>query len=340
MNVEYLYGKPEATADFKCLPEDFIVDEVLGIDLTGKGEHVCLHIIKKQINTLDVAKKIGKLAGTHVKNVSYAGLKDRHGVCSQWFSVPVPIKTEIDFKALNDDYIFVANQVRHNRKLRIGCHSGNRFTIKLRNISKPLDVLSRINAVRQGVPNYFGEQRFGHDAHNLTLAERMFAGEHIRDRKLRSMVISAARSHIFNQIVSMRVKEHGLAKTWHREIFLLNGSNAFFEADISDENISRLVSGDICLSAPLVGKGEKGLIDQEKHFLKEFSAWHHGLADLGLKNERRALRLIPADLNVKTLSKESIELSFALPKGTFATAILRELVNYTDVNKHASENKE
>ena len=340
MELHYLYGRPEAVADFKSQPEDFIVDEILDIELTGEGEHVCLHIIKKQINTLDVAKKIAKQAGTHVKNVSYAGLKDRHGVCSQWFSVPVPIKKDVDFTELNDDFIFVAQQKRHNRKLRTGCHSGNRFTITLRNIDKPLDILSRINAVRQGVPNYFGEQRFGHDGHNLTMAERMFAGEHIRDRKLRSIVISAARSHIFNQLVSMRVKEHGLAKTWHREIFMLEGSNAFFEDDISDENIARLTSGDICLSAPLVGKGEKGLIEQEKQFLEAFSAWHHGLAELGLKNERRALRLLPIDLEVKTLSSNSIELRFALPKGAFATAVLRELVNYVDVNKSAFANKE
>ncbi|RJE76607.1 tRNA pseudouridine(13) synthase TruD [Pseudoalteromonas sp. MSK9-3] len=332
-DLNYLYGEPLSTADYKTSAEDFVVDEILDIELTGEGEHMCLQVIKKGENTQYVAKMIAKFANVAPRDVSYAGLKDRHGVTSQWFSVPVPIKQSIDFTELNSDSVFVIKQIRHNRKLRTGCHSGNKFQITLRHISTPLDILSRINAVRQGVPNYFGEQRFGHDGHNLHMAERMFAGERIRDKKLRGIIISAARSHIFNAIVSQRVAEHGLAKTWHKEVFMLSGSNAFFEENISDDTISRLTSGDILLSAPLVGKGEKGLTEQEKTWLLPFSAWQEGLAELGLKNERRALRLIPQGLEVKTLDETTIKLSFSLPKGTFATALLRELVKHRDASK-------
>ncbi|MFY8273034.1 tRNA pseudouridine(13) synthase TruD [Pseudoalteromonas sp. SSDWG2] len=327
-NLNYLYGKPSATAVFKQQPEDFIVDEELGFELDGSGEHVCLHIIKRGINTVALAKRIAKLAKTSPKNVSFAGQKDRQGVCSQWFSVPVPVKTNIDFSALNDEQVFVAKQVRHGRKLRTGCHRGNRFTITLRDVSNPLDVLSRINAVRQGVPNYFGEQRFGHGGHNLTMAQRMFDGEVIRDRKLRSMVISAARSYIFNAIVSLRVAEHGLAKTLRHEVFMLSGSNAFFNDAITVENIRRLVEGDIELSAPLAGKGDKGLVDEEKNWLKPYQNWVEGLADIGLKTERRMLRLYPENLTVKMPNETTIELGFSLKKGCFATAVLRELVDY------------
>jgi tRNA pseudouridine13 synthase len=331
--LNFLYGEPQSQGDFKTNPEDFMVDEILDIPLTGEGEHVCLQIVKKGENTQFVAKQIAKLAGVAPRDVSYAGLKDRHGVCTQWFSVPVAIKKDIDFSQLNNDGLFVLQQIRHNRKLRTGCHSGNQFKIILRNVDVPLDILSRINAVRQGVPNYFGEQRFGHDGHNLEMAERLFAGEHIRDKKLRGIVISAARSHVFNHIVSKRVSEHGLAKTWHREVFLLSGSNAFFEEDISDETIARLSSGDILLSAPMVGKGEKGLVAQEKSWLEPYSAWQQGLGQLGLKTERRALRLIPQDLSVETIDKSTIKLTFSLPKGTFATAVLRELVRHRDASK-------
>lgn len=331
--LNYLYGKPLSTANFKTYAEDFVVDELLDIELSGEGEHVCLQIIKKGENTQYVAKMLAKFASVAPRDVSYAGLKDRHGVCSQWFSVPVPIKKSIDFTELNSDSIFVLKQVRHNRKLRTGCHVGNQFQITLRDVSDPLDILSRINAVRQGVPNYFGEQRFGHDGHNLKMAERMFNGERIRDKKLRGIIISAARSHIFNALVSLRVAEHGLAKTWHREVFMLNGSNAFFEECISDDTIARLTSGDILLSAPLVGKGDKGLIAQEQNWLQPFSLWKNGLAELGLKNERRALRLIPQDLTVKTVDSTTIKLTFSLPKGTFATALLRELVVHRDASK-------
>ncbi|WP_125779427.1 tRNA pseudouridine(13) synthase TruD [Pseudoalteromonas rubra] len=338
-DLNYLYGEPLARAEFKSQPEDFMVDEILDIDFTGEGEHVCLQIVKKGENTAFIARKLAEFAGVAPRDVSYGGLKDRHGVCTQWFSVPVPIKQELDFSTLNCDSLFVLKQVRHNRKLRTGCHKGNRFTITLRNVSEPLDLLSRVNAVRQGVPNYFGEQRFGHDGYNLEMAQRLFDGERIRDKKLRGLVISAARSHIFNQLVSRRVAEHGLAKTWHREVFMLSGSNAFFEEDISDELIVRLLEADIVLSAPMLGKGEKGLTALEIEWLKPFADWWQGLGALGLKNERRALRVIPENLAVKTLDATTVQLSFDLPKGCYATAILRELVHHEDVSHRNYDKK-
>lgn len=331
-SLNYLYGKPQSQGDFKQNPEDFVVEEVLDIEFTGEGEHVCLQIIKRGENTAYLAKQIAKFASVAPRDVSYAGLKDRHGVCTQWFSVPVPIKKHIDFSQLNSDSMVVINQIRHNRKLKTGCHKGNRFVITLRNVTNHLDVLSRINAVRQGVPNYFAEQRFGHDGHNLTMAERLFSGEQIRDKKLRGIVISAARSYIFNQIVSNRVKEHGLAKTWQREVFLLSGSNAFFEDDLNDEIVERLSQGDILLSAPLVGKGEKGLTEVERIWLEKFADWHQGLASLGLKNERRSLRVVPKDLQVKTIDPKTLQLNFELPKGCYATSVLRELIEHKDVS--------
>ncbi|AOT10163.1 tRNA pseudouridine(13) synthase TruD [Pseudoalteromonas luteoviolacea] len=331
-SLNYLYGKPLSQGNFKHNPEDFVVEEILDIEFTGEGEHVCLQIIKRGENTAYLAKQIAKFAGVAPRDVSYAGLKDRHGVCTQWFSVPVPIKKHIDFSQLNSDSLVVINQIRHNRKLKTGCHRGNRFEITLRNVTNHLDVLARINAVRQGVPNYFAEQRFGHDGHNLTMAERLFSGEHIRDKKLRGIVISAARSHIFNQIVSRRVIEHGLAKTWHREVFLLSGSNAFFEDDLNDDIVERLNQGDILLSAPLVGKGKKGLTETELSWLEEYTSWREGLAELGLKNERRSLRVIPNSLSVKTIDDATLKLNFELPKGCYATSVLRELIEHKDVS--------
>ena len=338
--LNYLYGAPLSKADFKTTAEDFMVDEDLGIEFTGSGEHVCLQVVKKGENTQYVAKLIAQKAGVSPRDVSYAGMKDRHGVCSQWFSVKVPIKKHIDFTELNSESVFVISQQRHERKLRTGCHKGNKFTITLRNVTHPLDILCRINAVRAGVPNYFGEQRFGRDGHNLVMAEKMFAGERIRDKKLRGIIISAARSHVFNQIVSLRVAEHGLAKTMHREVFMLSGSNAFFEDAISDENIARLASGDIMMSAPMVGKSEKGLTEQEKTWLAPYQAWCDGLGELGLKNERRMLRLIPQELSVETLDERTLKLSFGLPKGCFATALLRELVDYTDASPRERKEKD
>ncbi|CCQ09558.1 tRNA pseudouridine 13 synthase [Pseudoalteromonas luteoviolacea B = ATCC 29581] len=340
LTLNYLYKPPSATADFKSKAEDFIVDELMDIDFTGEGEHVCLEVVKRGENTLTIAKAIAKTAGVALREVSYAGLKDRHGVCTQWFSVPVAIKKHIDFAVLNNENCMVIRQIRHNRKLRTGCHKGNRFTITLRNVSDVRAILARVNAVRQGVPNYFGEQRFGFDGHNLNMAERMFNGEPIRDKKLRGIVISAARSHLFNHIVSSRVEAHGIAVSWPREIFLLEGSNAFFEEDLNDQNVARLLSGDIHLSAPLYGRGDRGIVEQEKAWLTDFTTWCDGLGELGLKMERRALRLVPKNFAVETIDDNTIKLSFELPKGTFATAVLRELVQYQDVSKVVSEESE
>ena len=332
-NLSYLYGKPQSSAKFKACAEDFVVDEILGFEPSGEGEHVCLLVVKKGENTQYVAKQIAKFAGVLIKDVSYAGLKDRHGVCSQWFSVPVPIKKQIDFSGLNSESVFVLKQVRHNRKLKTGCHKGNQFTIKLTGVSQPLDVLSRINAVRQGVPNYYGPQRFGHDGNNLALAERFFDGEQIRDKKLRSIVISAARSHIFNQLVSKRVAQDGIAKTRHEEVFLLSGSNSFFKEPISIATINRLAEGDLCLSAPLVGKdNDKALTPFEREWLGEFTEWWQKLAELGLKTERRNMRLYPEQLTLVQMDEDSITVSFALEKGCFATSVLRELALIEDAS--------
>ena len=338
--LNYLYGKPLSTADFKAQPEDFMVDEVLGFELSGEGEHVCLQVVKKGENTQFVAKLIANHAGVNSRDVSYAGLKDRHGVCTQWFSVPVPIKKHIDFRELNSDSVFIVQQVRHGRKLRTGCHKANKFTIRLRNVSQPLDVFCRINALRSGVPNYFGEQRFGRDGHNLEMAQRMFAGERIRDKKLRGLIISAARSYVFNQIVSLRVKEHGLAKTMHEEVFLLDGSNAFFKEPINSNNLNRLAAGDIALSAPMIGKGDAALTEQELTWLAEYQSWRDGLVELGLKTERRLIRLIPQGLTITEEDKQTLVIEFSLAKGCFATALLRELVLYQDVSPSNKEQKD
>lgn len=339
-DLTYLYGEPNSSANYKTTAEDFCVDEELGFELTGEGEHVCLQILKKGENTQFIAKKVAKVAGVPVKNVSYPGLKDRHAVTSQWFSVPVPIKKSIDFSSLNSETVKVLKTVRHNRKLRTGCHLANRFTITLRSCTDVYDILSRVNAVRQGVPNYFGPQRFGHDGHNLVLAEQLFSGTPIHDRKLRSIVISAARSSIFNRVVSDRVAKFGISKTMHEEVFLLNGSNAFFKEQISLETINRLASGDLHLSAPLVGKGEKAVTEQEREWLKPFEHWCLSLAELGLKGERRNMRLYPRDFEVNNVDTDAITISFSLAKGCFATAILREIAICKDVSKENGINDE
>lgn len=328
--LAYLHGKPQVSADFRTVDEDFAVEEVLGFELSGEGQHLCLFIEKRGENTQYVAKQIAELAGKRVRDVSYGGLKDRHAVTRQWFSVDVGMNSTLDFTALNSDSVKILKQVRHNKKLRIGAHKANRFVITLRNISDLTAFNSRIEAIKtQGVPNYFGEQRFGNNGSNLHLAQRMFGGENIRDRKIRSLVISAARSWLFNLQVSHRLARSLFAKPLDGDIFRLHGSRSYFSENPSDDILRRLAQKDIQIAAVLPGEGQ--LTTGRAHELEieaigEFKSWADGLADMRVKADCRPLVLFAEQLKVETFEDNSASISFELPVGSFATAVLREWV--------------
>ena len=331
--LAYLHGEPTTKALFKQQDEDFIVEEVLGFELTGEGEHVCLFIEKQGENTQFVAKKIASYADVKPREVSYAGLKDRHGITRQWFSVPVPIKKELDWTDFSTETIRILKVQRHNKKLRTGCLLGNRFIVTLKEVSDIENVQSRCEQVqKQGVPNYFGLQRFGHDGNNLGLFQRMVEGERIRDKKLKGLIISSARSLIFNRIVSTRLSQHGMMPM-NGDAFLLSGSRSFFSSSVDEEIQSRLASGDIQLSAPLVGKGnpssEEDAFAFEQASIAEWQPWADALVDLDVKSERRGMLLKPEGMQWDIdEGNRSMTLRFFLPSGAYATAVIRELVYF------------
>lgn len=339
-HLAYLHGKPQVQGDFRTFDEDFVVEEVLGFEPSGEGQHVCLFVQKRGQNTQFVAKQLAELAGIRVRDVSYGGLKDRHAVTRQWFSVEVPVKTHIDFSQLDSDTIKVLKQIRHNKKLRIGAHRANRFTIVLRNISDMDGFKSRIEAIAtQGVPNYFGEQRFGNGGSNLYMAQRMFSGENIRDRKIRSLVISAARSWLFNLQVSMRLSKGVFAKPLDGDIFRLSGSRSFFTEQINDEIIERLKQRDIQIAAVLPGEGqltERDADELVQQAISEYQSWADGLSDMRVKADCRPLALFAEHLNVEELADHAVKLGFELPVGSFATAVLREWVQLVDCSSRTN----
>ncbi len=303
----YAYGAPEAEAFFRTKPEDFYVDEALGFELEGSGEHVFLRIEKTGDNTTWVAGQIARLAAVEKNSVGYAGLKDRHAVTRQWFSVYLPKGDEPDWSLLEGDSIKLLDVQRHTRKLRRGDHQLNHFVIRLRGVTGDKATLdTRLKYIAtEGVPNYFGLQRFGIDGGNLQQAHDLLVnGKRIKNRQQRGMMLSAARSYLFNLVLSDRIG----GGDWE----------ALLPGDPSIEGQP---------SAPLWGRGRSLSSDEcllrEQQTLADWSAWCDGLEHVGLNQERRALKLKPVELQHQWLGDDLV-LGFALPPGTFATAVLRE----------------
>lgn len=335
----YLYGKPTITGFMKQEASDFVVVEDLGFELTGKGEHVLVSIRKTGENTLYVARELAKAAGVPIKHVSYAGLKDRHAVTEQWFGIHLPGKETPDFSAIETEQIKVLQVTRHNKKLRTGALKGNRFTLRLTELSETAGLTERLENIKHnGVPNYFGEQRFGHDGANIRQAREMFAGKKVKDRNKRSFYLSAARSLMFNQVVSERIAKNLWQQALPGDCFILKGSNSFFvEEQLSGDVVTRLADGQLQLSAPLIGKGDsiaKGEAESlEQAVLADSTDLIAGLSDAGLRQERRVLILQPQEFSYE-LAENVVTLSFYLPSGSYATSVVRELIEDKPVVRH------
>jgi tRNA pseudouridine13 synthase len=328
-------------ARLKQTPEDFIVEEVLPFELTGQGEHAWLQLRKRNNNTDWLASKIAVFADVKKQAVGYAGLKDRFAVTTQWFSVYLPGRDDVDWNRLDLEGVELLQATRHQRKLQRGALKLNRFTIRLRDIEPGGDenaarLLQRCDEIRrQGVPNYFGEQRFGHDAGNLLEAERLFSGRQKRvSRHKRSLYLSAARSWIFNTIVSHRVH----AGNWNRrirgDVFMLDGRSACFPDDASSELAQRVERGEIHPTAVLWGEGESMASADceaiESAVVDQYPVYRQGLIDARVQQQRRAARLMVRDIECSYQAPDLL-LSFSLQAGSYATMVLRELVSLQEI---------
>jgi tRNA pseudouridine13 synthase len=181
------------------------------------------------------------------------------------------------------------------------------------------------------VPNYFGEQRFGRDGDNVANARAMFAGRRVR-REQRTLLISAARSELFNRVLAQRVQRACWDSPLDGEVWMLDGSRSVFGPEPFDDALAqRLASFDIHPTGPLWGRGElrtagdAAQLERDALGDEEALALRAGLEAEGLKQERRALRLQPADLAWTWRDDNALELAFALPPGAYATVVLAEL---------------
>jgi len=353
LNYTYATAKPKIIADFRTEVKDFLVDEKLGFTPSGEGEHLYVHIKKCGENTTWIAEKLAKYFRIKPNDVSYSGKKDRHAETFQWFSIylPKPRFTENwdDFIKQSEANIEILESTRHHQKLRRGTHESNYFEITLRNLrsdnaepehTAPLDstlkelLEQRLTQItEQGVPNYFGEQRFGRGGSNLSLAEQWILDKvTIRNRNKRSLAMSAGRSHLFNLVLSERVSQSNWSDCLEGDV------NEIFTADESE--IKNRPNGVNSATAPLWGRGrnasQHASAEIDKAVLAPYQQWLEKLEHCGLNQERRRLVLWPQGLRWE-FTDNNLVLKFSLASGEFATSVLREICLLHNAVMHNSD---
>jgi len=337
------YGPSVLSAALRSQPEDFQVVEIDSFAAHGEGEHLLLTLRKRGLNTSEVARRLAQWAGIGEVGIGYAGLKDRHAVTTQRFSVHLPRRVAPALAALAGGPLEIVDSAWHNRKLPRGALAGNRFTLVLRQVQGERSAIeARLQAIAdRGLPNWFGEQRFGRGGGNVNQALAMFEGRRVR-REQRSILLSAARSELFNRVLAARVADGSWERGLEGEVWMLAGSRSVFGPEpCSDTLARRLATFDIHPTGPQWGQGEpraQGVCAAlELRVLSEADgpALRAGLEAAGLKQERRALRQQAVDLRWTWLDGQTLELGFALAPGSYATALLHELGPVREANRSA-----
>jgi len=330
-------GGVSGSGCIKRTPEDFVVREILGFEPSGCGQHVLVHLRKRSVDTQWVAAQLASCAAIAPGAVGYAGLKDRHAVAEQWFSLDLGgIGRTPDLSGLPASIETLAVH-RHDRKLRIGALDSNAFEIRideLRGVETDR-LVARIAMVRErGVPNYFGPQRFGRDGANLELARRMLVDRPGRGpRAQRAFAYSAARSYLFNAVLARRVAQQSWDRLTVGDLANRDGANATFAVEAVDADLRRRERRlEIHPTGPLWGSGELET-DGEVRRMELAVCGAHPLAialeDEGVARARRPLRLVVRELEW-SMGQDGVRLSFRLRAGSHATSVLRELFEIRD----------
>ncbi|WP_311944631.1 tRNA pseudouridine(13) synthase TruD [Halomonas piscis] len=335
---------PPLPGEYRAAPEDFLVDEELDFAPEGRGEHLWLRIEKREQTTLDVVRTLSRLCGVTPREVGYSGMKDRFAVTRQWLSVHLPGRDapemlETRLSALG---IAVLEQGRHPRKLKRGVHRANRFALRVGGEAVDAESFSaRWQALCEGgVPNYFGPQRFGAQGRNLQRARALLArGWRKRDDR-QGMLLSSARSFLFNELLSARLTAGCWAMPLAGDTLMLDGTQSLFAVECVDAAIKRRAAElDLHPTGPLWGQGEgesRGEVESaaparrfELRLEQAHPALCEGIERAGAKSAWRALRLRLGTPELTPLGSGA-RLEFSLPRGSFATAVLRELLAHGD----------
>ena len=333
LDPPHAWGETPVSGALRVVLSDFDVEERLGFEPDGGDAHRLLLVEKSGANTVFVARALAVRAGRPAADIGFAGQKDRRAVARQWFSVPATRETA-SFVGYHGDGFRVLAEHPHSRKLRRGSLAGNRFHIRVRGLQGDARAIATRAAQLEasGVPNYYGGQRFGREGANLgRVRQWLTSGKLPRSREPRAYLLSSARSLAFNAVLAARVA----GGTWNRllpgEVVNLAGSRSVFSSEFPDEGLQRrLAEGDVSPTGPLCGAG--GVLPGgeaarvESAALAAITPIPSLLATIGMRGERRALVLRPRELRHR-LEGDTLDLDFELPRGAFATSLLREIVD-------------
>ena len=327
--IERFYPKNDKTLNFKFVQneEDFIVEEQ-PIKFSGAGSFLVLKIVKNNCDTWELIDRLAKFLNVFSNEIGYAGLKDKRATTTQYITIPKKYSKEI--KLFRNKKIEIIDTFLHKEKLNIGDLEGNRFKINLHNVGiTDINHIQKIIKliIKEGMPNYFGYQRFGKDVvDNLAKAKDVVYGEEIvKDKKLSKMLIAAYQSSFFNAWLVERLKlSKEEFKLLDGDIFLdLQKDKLFTPKVITANIINDFNNFKITPTGLLPGRkvfkavGEALLIEQKYDdlYIQE-------------KGYRREAIVFPRDITCKyDANKKICSLDFVLPKGSYATVLVEYLAN-------------
>jgi tRNA pseudouridine13 synthase len=321
-------------AELRASPEDFVVDELPAYAPSGRGEHVFAHIEKHSLTTRDAVRSLCNAVGADVQQAGWAGLKDRHAVTRQWISLAgTTVEAVLNARV---DGLRVLEAASHTQKLRTGHLRANRFSIRLRGVDLARiddlrQVLSRIEA--EGLPNYYGEQRFGRQGDNAVRAFRWVRGEERAPRApfQRKLQMSALQSELFNRCVTERVQTSTLGKVFAGDVMKKHQSGGVFVAEDLALEQARADAWETSPTGPIFGvkmrwpegearAREEVLLEDAGLTLGDFAKWKR-IAP----GSRRFVRVPVPEIGL-SVSDHTVTLDFTLPAGSYATILIREIL--------------
>lgn len=334
-NLPYLTKDlPGSGGVIRSSPEDFTVDEIPAYLPSGEaGEHLFLHLRKRGLSTPELARRIARALEIDARDVSWAGLKDRHAVTTQWLSVPW--KAEPKLQSFSDPDVQLLEAKRHNNKLKNGHLRGNRFSLKIRGAQNP-DAAKAVfeQLIKIGVPNYFGEQRFGAAGDNAEQGKKLILGQRLDkkpDRFTRKLYLSAFQSQLFNQALAKRVLEGTLATALKGDVLRKTDTGGMFVCEDPATDQPRVDRGEVSPAGPIFGpkmpKSAGDVAEYEASILKDAGVtiddFRRGKDET--EGSRRVYRVLLAEPSI-SIEGDVISLAFTLQKGSYATVVLRELM--------------
>jgi tRNA pseudouridine13 synthase len=327
--------QPLGDAQLKVQPEYFQVCEKLSFEPSGEGEHDYLYIQKTGLTTQQLAKQLSRFADIPLRDISWAGMKDKQAVTQQWFSVLRKPRQQYPWQELHTDQCRVLVSTRHGKKLRRGQIQNNEFIITLMHEGLSESKLEqRLSELRtQGFPNYFGPQRFGANEGNLQATRDWAQGKLKKPKRFeKNLYLSVARSWLFNLVLQKRVRQQTWDQLQPGDIAMMDFNRSVFAVEQMDDDLmERLRAGKIHPTGPLAGskgmQAEGEIARLEESVFSTEPELMDLLARYDMQRDRRPLRVIPVALTLDYFDSHKFTLSFALRSGAYATSLIREIVS-------------